>query len=518
MDIGSLVVDPLAECALVVGTLVVSALVRHGVMNIHIARRRGGRVMNRNTRIATFASLLLIGSIAVDVVAGWGHAQWWLFGLMVVAVMASEAAEFRIVVGKQVWTLAFTEVLLGCAFVLAPGGWLAPACALAVGLLMVIQRDGRVKVLFNVAQFGFATSLAALVSHAFGGSIIGAALALLVFSAANQVLVLIVISLASGRSVRELMQLGRLVAVATSLGNASVGLLGGWLAGHAPIGLLGLLVPMWLVWHSYHLQVRQAAETKMFAELVAVQERVSGPSADTSSRVIVRAAQRLLDGEIELVLLTDEVPVRYWTDGDNLTCQREPERLSDPWVVEALGANGIVTGVADGAPYLLSRLGSATGPTAVLRAARPANSVNFERRDQMMATILFRQAESWLAMVELSDERDEAVARAEMSDAASRVIGDMGAETFPALVRLRESAVRLTRLANTATSREGVGDIVEELHAAERAVASLLGAIAMAADTQLAGDVIELPAGSSMGENDWTTTGTLELEVADGAS
>jgi hypothetical protein len=175
-------------------------------------------------------------------------------------------------------------------------------------------------------------------------------------------------------------------------------------------------------------------------------------------------------------------------------------------------------GVAERAPYLVARLGSASSPNAVLRVVRPVSSVLFERRDQMMASILFRQADSWLAMVELTESRDEAVARAEMSDAASRVIGDMGAETFPALVRLRESAVRLTRLANTATSRDGVGDIVEELHAAERAVASLLGAIAMAADTQLAADdVVELPAGRSMREDDWTTTGTLDLEAADGA-
>jgi hypothetical protein len=190
--------------------------------------------------------------------------------------------------------------------------------------------------------------------------------------------------------------------------------------------------------------------------------------------------------------------------------------LSEAWVVEALGRSGLETGFDNRSPYLSARLGDSDQPVAVIRVMRPAGSVGFERHDQVMGEVLLRQAESWLAMVELTEARDEAVARAEMADAANRVIGDLGTETIPALMQLRESAVRLSRLANTATSRDGVGDIVEELHAAERAVASLLGAIAMAADTALAEEIIQLPTGSSMGEDDWTTTGTLDLEVVDG--
>ena len=68
-----------------------------------------------------------------------------------------------------------------------------------------------------------------------------------------------------------------------------------------------------------------------------------------------------------------------------------------------------------------------------------------------------------------------------------------------------------------------VGDIVGELHAAERAVASLLGAIALAADPELARastrDELALPTADSRSADDdvWTTTGVLEAEVADSA-
>ncbi len=475
--------------------------------------------VSRNCRIAGLALALVAVTVAVLQHLGLGSTPWWSFALLVGAVAATEAAEIRFVVGSEVWILSLTEVFLAVALVINPGGWIALACAVGVMGLMAGQRQRSIKVFFNTAQFAFASAAAALTSSHFGASVLGAALAIIVFIVVNFLLVALAIQIATSRSMRNLLDLGALIGFAQSLGSASVGLLAGWLTVHAPIGLVGLLVPVGLIWYSYRAQLRQAAETRMFSELASGHEQITGPSTDTSARVIASAAHRLLSGEVELVVLSGESPVRYSTDGGAVECRHvEQTVLSEAWVLEALGSDSLSVGLSDRAPYLVARLGGSTSPNAVLRVVRPVSSVLFERRDQMMASILFRQADSWLAMVELTEARDEAVARAEMSDAASRVIGDMGAETFPALVRLRESAVRLTRLANTATGRDGVGDIVEELHAAERAVASLLGAIAMAADSQLAADdVIELPSGNSMGDNDWTTTGTLDLEAADGA-
>ena len=69
---------------------------------------------------------------------------------------------------------------------------------------------------------------------------------------------------------------------------------------------------------------------------------------------------------------------------------------------------------------------------------------------------------------------------------------------------LRESADRLARLAESAG---GVDDIVEELHLVERAVASLLGAVALAAEP----DLLQLTQSAPpvRPESDWTTTGVL---------
>ena len=476
------------------------------------------RLARQHRILALGVGLLGLG-LALAAKVGWGGAPLWAFGLLVLAFVATEAAEIRFVVGAEVWSLSLTEVALGAALVMMPGGWVAIASGVAVSGWMTAQRNRPLKTFYNSAMYVLSMAVAVTVSHAAGASVLGASFGAATFAICNFLLVTAAVRMATRRPVRELVGMGGLIGVGQAMGSASVGILAGWLAIHAPLGLIGLIVPVALIWYSYRAQIRQAAESRMFSELASGHELIAGPSIDTSARVVVSAANRLLSGAAEIVIFTGETPVRYFADGGAVTSSRgSADLLSEAWVVEALGVDGLASGTVERAPYLVTRLGTPSAPSAVIRVLRPEHAPVFERRDQMMASILIGQAQSWFEIVEVSAARDEAIARAELSDAASRVIGDMGAETFPALIRLRESAVRLTWLANTATSRDGVGDIVEELHAAERAVASLLGAIALAADVQLENDnVVELPTGTSMGDDDWTTTGTLDLEAADGA-
>jgi hypothetical protein len=88
-------------------------------------------------------------------------------------------------------------------------------------------------------------------------------------------------------------------------------------------------------------------------------------------------------------------------------------------------------------------------------------------------------------------------------------LGDIGADTAPSLVTLRESANRLARLAAT-EGPASVHEIVDELYAVERAVASLLGAVALAAETDLGrGTSVEGEEPGTWWATDWTTTGVL---------
>jgi hypothetical protein len=128
----------------------------------------------------------------------------------------------------------------------------------------------------------------------------------------------------------------------------------------------------------------------------------------------------------------------------------------------------------------------------------------------MLADVLVQQAESWLSIAELAASRDEALAQVEAVEDAARALGDLGADTVPSLAVLRESANRLARLATT-EGPASVHEIVDELYAVERAVASLLGAIALAAEPDLGRGlpVDENDPGSPRAGADWTTTGVL---------
>jgi len=94
------------------------------------------------------------------------------------------------------------------------------------------------------------------------------------------------------------------------------------------------------------------------------------------------------------------------------------------------------------------------------------------------------------------------------------VLGEVSQETVPALAVLRESAHRLSRLATRYDGPDAVDEIVAELYSVERAVASLLGAIALASETAVAG--LELTSTGSVPartEAEWTTTGRFEDAV-----
>jgi hypothetical protein len=272
---------------------------------------------------------------------------------------------------------------------------------------------------------------------------------------------------------------------------------------------------MLLLWLSYDEQTARAAEARLFAELARLQERASGRSVDVSAQVVLTAAARLFGGaDVEMVLMTAEGAAHYVGDETGVSRRRvDPSVLDSGWVIKALGAGTITTGMDEGRPFCSAVLGGGDAPLAVLVARRPQGSQGFGRRESMLAEVLASQAESWLSVAELAKSRDEAIAQAEAAEGAARALGDLGAHTAPALGVLRESANRLARLAET-EGPASVGEIVDELYAVERAVASLLGAIALAADPEINALGNETPAGGEMPTaaraiTDWTTTGVL---------
>jgi hypothetical protein len=234
---------------------------------------------------------------------------------------------------------------------------------------------------------------------------------------------------------------------------------------------------------------------------------------------VTTAAARLFGGaEVEMLLRYPDVPIRYLGDehGVSARLRAEGDAFDAPWVLRALATRGVHTGYDGDRPYCAAVLGDPTRPLAVLIARRPSRAGGFTRADAQLAEVLVGQAEAWLSVADLTARHEEALGRAEAYGAASRVLGDLGQETVPALAVLRESANRLSRLATAFNGPAAVDEIVAELHSVERAVATLLGAIALASDPMATADGSETPmltTGAARGETEWTTTGCIEDAV-----
>ena len=471
--------------------------------------------MTAATKVRMLAGVALVLGTAAAVLTGWGDIAWWAPVLLATAVVVAETAVVHLSFGRQRWTFSLTEGAIAAAFVFEPGAWTVAAVVAGVLVAQAARHQERLKVEFNVGQFAAGTGLAAAFAHVLGGGVLGAIGGMGIFWLVNNLMVAWAMSLMSEQRLWSLLWASAPLASVHSAGTSSIGLLAAWLSANAPLGLLGLVVPMLLLWLSYDEQTARAAEARLFAELARLQERASGRSVDVSAQVVLTAAARLFGGaDVEMVLMTAEGAAHYVGDETGVSRRRvDPSVLDSGWVIRALGAGTITTGVDEGRPYCSAVLGGGAAPLAVLCARRPHGSNGFGRRESMLAEVLVQQAESWLSVAELAKSRDEARAQVEAAEGAARALGDLGAHTAPALGVLRESANRLARLAET-EGPASVGEIVDELYAVERAVASLLGAIALAADPEISAIDARTPSGAELptaarAVTDWTTTGVL---------
>jgi hypothetical protein len=467
-------------------------------------------------RLRVISVVLLGGTAALAANLPWGHPGWFGLPILAIAVGVCETALINVTVARQRVTFSLTDGVVAAAFLLAPGWWSVVAVLGGLLPVLLITRKSALKVQYNITQYFVSTTVAALVVVRLDGGVHGgvgpALVGMAVWWFCNQVLSAIPLSIMGGeRFVSMIFEDAGLQSVHAAA-TTSIGVLGAWLAVHAPFGLLGLLVPVLVLWMSFDEQTTKSAEARLFAELARGQEQAISHSIDVSARVVLTAAARVLGGaDVELVVVEHEGPVVYTGDESGRTHRRnDAEAFDAPWVLRALGAGGVLTGTDAERPFCSAVIGTADQPMAVLIAHRPAGGNGFGRRESGLASVLVGQAKSWLSVAELSASRDEALARADAADMAARSLGDIGADTAPALGMLRESATRLARLATESSGEEGVTDIVDELHSVERAVASLLGAIALAADPTLRELETEMDdALPARRVEDWTTTGLV---------
>ena len=435
--------------------------------------------------------LLAVAAIVVTALAaafdGWGNPSWYALPVLAVVVGAAEVAVVHLSFGRQRWTFSLTEAAIAVAFVHSPRAWTVLAVTAGVLVAQLIRRQDPLKVLFNVAQFAAATALGAGFAALVGAGVPGAIGGMGVFWFVNNLLIASAMSMMTDQKLRSLLWASAPLASIHSVGTSGIGILAAWLAANAPLGLLALVIPLLLLWISYDEQTTCGGRGPAL--------RRAGPAAGTRERPVGRRVgarrpdrgraavrqRRRRDGAARRGRAGRGTPA---TSTGSSASGSTPRRSTCPGCCarSVSAAQSPATTTADPGARLCS--------AATRRRSRcwsPGDrsvASGFGRREMMLAEVLVQQAESWLSIAELAASRDEALAHAEAAEDAARALGDLGADTAPSLVVLRESANRLARLAAT-EGPASVHEIVDELYAVERAVASLLGAIALAAEPDL---------------------------------
>ena len=401
-----------------------------------VTRARGPAAAVHRVGLACFAAAL-----AVCLLTGWGDVPLWAPPLLAAVVAASEIAALHLKVGGPRWSFSLTEGALGAAFLVGAGAWSVLAVGLAVAVAQTVRHAPRLQRDFDVARYVLATALAQAVTGLVGQGVGAACAGMAVFWAVSCLLVALAVSRTSSRPFTSLVVSSAPVSALHTAGNASLGLLAAFLARDAPLGLLGLVMPLGLLWTSYDQQTRRSAEARLFAELARGQERETGRSHDVSAHVVVTAAARMLGGaDVELVVLAPDGPVCFVGDESGVPERRRvsADVFDEPWVLKALGERGVHLGRTAGRPYVSAVLGEGDRPLAVLRARRGPDAPSFDRKEQRLTEVLVGQAEAWLSVTELAARSQAATARAEVADDATRALAEVGAATAPSLVVLRE--------------------------------------------------------------------------------
>ncbi|HEX5496653.1 MAG TPA: hypothetical protein VFX70_19000 [Mycobacteriales bacterium] len=455
-------------------------------------------------------------AVLVSVWSGWGSPPSWDLPIFGLALLISELSVVRFVIGRQGISFSLNDAIIVVAFVLAPGAWIV-LWVLVGHFVTNVRRSPSVKLRFNMATLAVAIAAGAAVTTALHGGITAALAGIVVFAVVNQMLTAVAVWATSGQKYLRVLGAAAGLGAIHSAGNASLGLLAAWLVLHAPLGLVALVAPLVLLRWSYDQQGKRATEARLFEELADGQEQIMGKSVDTSAQVVVTAAARSFGGaEVEMLLRHPDGPIRYVGDehGIQSRIRIETDAFGSPPVLRAMAARGVLTGVEQERPFCSALLGDYERPLAVIIARRPERAGPFTREDQRLTEVLVRQAEAWLSVADLTARHDAVVGQVEVYGAANRMLGDIGAGTAPALTVLRESANRLSRLAYAFDGPDPISEIVGELHSVERAVASLLGAIALTSDppTDGGGDGVDTAQSSNARtEVEWTTTGRLEV-------
>ena len=400
------------------------------------ASLRPGQWLRNRVFHLILALCLLTGVLLDRLPAGEFAPAWWL--LLVVAVVVAELRP--VTVGRRTQHQNFTliEGPVVVAIALNPGVWVV--LGVAVGLL-VAQTWRRIvpyKMMFNLALFSAATALASACAVTVSGSA-GVVLGITVFTVFNELLMRVVLWLATGMRFGYVWQESDLVRLLHVAAATSVGLIAATTWEHDPALLPAFLGPLVLVQWSQEQANRRQAQGNIARALAQQATSLYGRSSRESALLILRSARELLTcAEAEIVLLGPDGALSLRDGGqpgrpDEL--RLDAHDLLEGWTGEVLESvraasrdrwAGVVIGRSE--------------PVALLAVWRHDDQDVFREMDRALLQQLADDVRHWLVTdADMSDAVSTARMRAaELGGSYERVADALGG-----IVRVRQQLLAL---------------------------------------------------------------------------
>jgi len=250
------------------------------------------------TAARIFIAAAAAGGAAVIVVhlpaaASWGPVETTSWSLLVLAMVVTEQFPVSLQHRGEGETFALTDAIWIAALILFDPAVLILAAAAGAAIGQVVRRVPPTKIFFNLGQYLIGLGLAVVVYQYLDGRAptdpgawVAAIGAMAIFFVVNEGAVATVISLVSGKSLRDVLLPSLSISLLHWAGNMAVGILAAVLWATVPVATALLLAPLALSYLAYRGWLRSMRERDEMREMARIADEVT-EQKDLSRRLAV---------------------------------------------------------------------------------------------------------------------------------------------------------------------------------------------------------------------------------------
>ncbi|HEX2418991.1 MAG TPA: diguanylate cyclase, partial [Micromonosporaceae bacterium] len=260
--------------------------------------------------------------------------EWWYAAVFVLLIIVATGSSVKIRIRSNMWILQWAEAAILVGIVLLPPAWVVLSTIVGTGIVYALKRVQPIKLAFNTSKATIAVAAAIPVANLteFGWTtnqdgqffstedIYGLVLVAAVLFAVGETLTTLVLALATGTRVQELLTANQQVRAAALLSNTVIG--GATLALLTIDRLLLVAVPpLVLCLHLFNSgRLRAQSERETWQRLAEATDRFNDVDVNAVLRAAVTTSAELFSAdqtEVE-VRLPDQEPMLVRGDAQNI--------------------------------------------------------------------------------------------------------------------------------------------------------------------------------------------------------